>query len=328
MVACIARMISVIIFMTAMMDTLLHNLTSVRYPCRTVISCFPDCSRITTLFDTMEAFTGHLLWWWCRSFNAIDPITDQFQFASLQYLNVMKSYDAGQSFNQAIISNSASPFGGNSAAFIAPFVLAASNSNVIYAGEILCTEAMMADKLLYHPGNQQLDHGNLALSIATSYFNEDSVYICTAPSDSFQMHMLLSTDGGVTLLDRSSDLPNRYPRDLAVDPFDSRIVYVAFSGFGGGHFISDPMQELAGMISALHTLTHSIVLPWIRFIRIHCMQGCDLEFLFPWWWSALGCIQPGTPWRCHHVFWSAIITGRQFFSRIYPWQRNIQSRFK
>ncbi|MFN8142829.1 MAG: T9SS type A sorting domain-containing protein [Bacteroidia bacterium] len=169
------------------------------------------------------------------SFNAIDPITDQFQFASLQYLNVMKSYDAGQSFNQAIISNSASPFGGNSAAFIAPFVLAASNSSVIYAGGDSLYRSDDGGQTFYHPGNQQLDHGNLALSIATSYFTEDSVYICTAPSDSFQMHVLLSTDGGVTLLDRSSGLPNRYPRDLAVDPFDSRIVYVAFSGFGSGH---------------------------------------------------------------------------------------------
>ena len=29
--------------------------------------------------------------------------------------------------------------------------------------------------------------------------------------------------------------PNRYPRDIDVDPRDSRIVYVAFSGFGSGH---------------------------------------------------------------------------------------------
>lgn len=37
------------------------------------------------------------------------------------------------------------------------------------------------------------------------------------------------------MLNVSAGLPNRYPRDIDVDPRDSRIVYVAFSGFGSGH---------------------------------------------------------------------------------------------
>ncbi|MBK7851073.1 MAG: T9SS type A sorting domain-containing protein [Bacteroidetes bacterium] len=169
------------------------------------------------------------------SFNAIDPITDQFQYASLQYLNVAKSIDGGMSFNTFILQNSSSPFGGNSSAFIAPFVLAASNSSVIYAGGDSLYRSDDAGTSFYTTSAQQIDSGNFALSIATSAFNEDSVYVCTAPGDTRPMHVLLSTDGGQSFLDRSSGLPNRYPRDLAVDPLDSRKVYVAFSGFGAGH---------------------------------------------------------------------------------------------
>ena len=169
------------------------------------------------------------------SFNAIDPITDQFQYASLQYLNVAKSIDGGMSFNTFILQNSSSPFGGNSSAFIAPFVLAASNSSVIYAGGDSLYRSDDAGTSFYTTSAQQIDSGNFALSIATSALNEDSVYVCTAPGDTRQMHVLLSADGGQSFLDRSSGLPNRYPRDLAVDPLDSRKVYVAFSGFGAGH---------------------------------------------------------------------------------------------
>ena len=169
------------------------------------------------------------------SFNAIDPITDQYQYASLQYLNVAKSIDGGMSFNTYILQNSSSPFGGNSSAFIAPFVLAASNSSVIYAGGDSLYRSDDAGNSFYTTSQQQIDSGNFALSIATSAFNEDSVYVCTAPGDTRPMHVMLSADGGQSFLDRSAGLPNRYPRDLAVDPLDSRKVYVAFSGFGAGH---------------------------------------------------------------------------------------------
>ena len=168
------------------------------------------------------------------AFNAIDPISDQFQYASLQYLNVFKSIDAGQSFNY-ILQNSASPFGGNTSAFIAPFVLASSNSSVIYAGGDSLYRSDDAGTSFYTTSSQQIDSGNCALSIATSWYSEDSVYVSTAPTDTRPMHILLSTDGGQTFLDRSGNLPNRYPRDLAVHPIDSRIVFVAFSGFGSGH---------------------------------------------------------------------------------------------
>ncbi|HRH66047.1 MAG TPA: T9SS type A sorting domain-containing protein [Bacteroidia bacterium] len=178
------------------------------------------------------------------SFNAIDPISDQYQYGSLQYLNILKSTDQGQNFNY-IFQNSASPVGGNTTAFIAPFVLAASNSSVIYAGGDSLYRSDDAGFSFYTPSNRQIDSGNFALSITTSFTNEDSVYISTAPEDTRSMHVFLSPDGGQTFLDRSAGLPNRYPRDLAADPRDGRIVYVVFSGFGAGHVFKSTSAGMA-----------------------------------------------------------------------------------
>jgi hypothetical protein len=79
-----------------------------------------------------------------------------------------------------------------------------------------------------------IDNGNHVLTIAVSAINSDSVYIATAPDNSPSKFMM-SSDAGVTFSDRSAGLPNRFPRRIAVDPRDSRIVYVVYAGFGTGH---------------------------------------------------------------------------------------------
>jgi hypothetical protein len=168
------------------------------------------------------------------SFNAIDPNDDYIQYASLQYLNIYKSIDQGQFFN-SIFSHNASAFGGNTTAFIAPFALAPSNTNVIYAGADTIFKSLNGGISWYIPNPTPIDAGNVPLSIAVSHTEEDSVYICTAPSDVRPMHVYRSNNGGVSYTDISAGLPNRFPRQIATDPSDSRKVYIAFSGFGTGH---------------------------------------------------------------------------------------------
>lgn len=167
-------------------------------------------------------------------FNAIDPISDWNQYCALQYLNVFKSTDQGFSFSN-VLQNYASAFGGNNAAFLAPFILCPSNSSVLYAGSDTLYKSV-DEGITWTPTSlSRIDSGNVALSIAASALNEDSIYVSTAPTDIRPMHIFRSGDGGATLTDISAGLPNRYPRDLAVDPRNSQIVYVAFSGFGAGH---------------------------------------------------------------------------------------------
>jgi len=168
------------------------------------------------------------------SWNAIDPTDDWIQYASYQYLNVIKSYDRGQSFQDQIIYSPANPGGGSPAAFLAPFIVSPSATNVLYAGGdslIRSNDGGMSWSVM---GNVPLDNGNFILSIACSATDEDSIYVATAP-DYGPMHVYRSSDGGSTTTDISAGLPDRFPRRIAVNPDNSREVYVVFSGFGTGH---------------------------------------------------------------------------------------------
>lgn len=168
------------------------------------------------------------------SFNAIDPTDDQIQYASYQYLNVMQSNDQGFTFNNQIYSPNASPIGPNSAAFIAPFVLCPSNPAVIYAGENAMLKSTDYGANWSNVGAVPLDNDNKIMSIAVSSLGTDSFYCTTAPENG-PMHVYRSTNSGSTMSDISAGLPNRYPRDIEVNPKNCKEVYVAFSGFGAGH---------------------------------------------------------------------------------------------
>ena len=167
------------------------------------------------------------------SFNAIDPTDDFFQFASSQYLNIAASFDQGFSFNY-VYTSPASAAGGNPAAFIAPFVIAPSNTQVLYAGGVGIIQSTDRGQSWFPVGPASLDTGNKILSIAVSATNSDTLYCTTAPENG-PMHVFLSADAGLSFTDISNGLPNRYPRDIAVNPTNSKELYVVFSGFGAGH---------------------------------------------------------------------------------------------
>jgi len=82
--------------------------------------------------------------------------------------------------------------------------------------------------------NGNVLNGDVVLSIAVSYSNPDSLYVTTAP-DLHPAALFVSGNGGVSWTNITGSLPNRYPVDISVDPRNSSIVYVAFSGFGTPH---------------------------------------------------------------------------------------------
>ena len=159
------------------------------------------------------------------TFNAIDQTNPSIQFAASQYLNISQSIDSGYNFN--II------FQGNVPAFVAPYMLAPSNHLIMYAGDenINYSHDEGASWIIVGP----VDNYNPIISMDVSYSNENKIYFATAPSDNFPMHVFLSTDGAQTYNDISTGLPNRYPRDIAVDPYNDSIAYIVYSGFGTGH---------------------------------------------------------------------------------------------
>jgi photosystem II stability/assembly factor-like uncharacterized protein len=82
-------------------------------------------------------------------------------------------------------------------------------------------------------GNLELD-GNPALSMAISNTSEAVVYVGTAPVLT-RSGIFVTTNNGTSWTNITSTLPDRYPVDLAVDPFDDQTAYVVMSGFGSGH---------------------------------------------------------------------------------------------
>jgi photosystem II stability/assembly factor-like uncharacterized protein len=166
-------------------------------------------------------------------YNLIDPSNDQTNFAAYQYLNVYYTPDQWSGGFQ-VISTPSSAFGGNPAAFLAPIAYAPGNTQRMYAGEIDLLRSDDGGFSWSVISASPIDSNNVILSIGISSTNEDSLYIATAP-DFANMKFMISDDGGATFSDRSTGLPNRFPRRILVDPSNSRIVYVVFSGFGTGH---------------------------------------------------------------------------------------------
>ena len=86
---------------------------------------------------------------------------------------------------------------------------------------------------------QSLD-GNPMLAMAISHQTTDVVYTASAPIETSQTSVFRTRDGGLSWQNITGDLPNRFPRALAVHPHNDREVYIAFSGFGTSHvFRSD-----------------------------------------------------------------------------------------
>lgn len=164
------------------------------------------------------------------SWTAIDPNNDNIVFASSQYLNMGRSTNGPAGFS------SASPAGSSTyvTAFIAPFVIGTSNSNVLYAGRSVVYKTMnQGQTWTATNGGAELD-GNPVLSMEVSPQNTDVVYAGTAPSNTGP-GLFVTTDGGDNWIDVTGDLPNRFPMDVTVDPTNEAIAYVVYSGFNTGH---------------------------------------------------------------------------------------------
>jgi photosystem II stability/assembly factor-like uncharacterized protein len=99
-----------------------------------------------------------------------------------------------------------------------PFVLSPSNANYLYFGRAIVYKSTNAGGYWSATNGGSMLDGNLALSMAVAPTNKDTVFVGTA-------------SGGTQWTNVTGTLPNRYPLDIAIDPRDSRIVYVTFGGF-------------------------------------------------------------------------------------------------
>ena len=167
---------------------------------------------------------------------AIDPRNDDVLYASNWFLNLYKSLDGGDTWTAIFPPIEAS----TTSVFEAPAVLGVDNPDVLYGGREFIYKTTDGGTTwtttnVGHP----LD-GNPMLAMAISYQSTAVVYAATAPLETPQVAVYRTRNGGLLWEDITGDLPNRFPRAIAVNPHNDQEVYIAFSGFGTSHvFRSD-----------------------------------------------------------------------------------------
>lgn len=111
-----------------------------------------------------------------------------------------------------------------------PFVLSPSNPNVLYFGRSVISKTTNGGTSWFATNAGAPLDGNPPLSMAIAPTHPDTLFVGTVPGG-VRPHVYRTTNGGGSWSDVTGPLPNRYYMDIAVDPRDARIVYVAVGGF-------------------------------------------------------------------------------------------------
>ncbi|MEM9546397.1 MAG: T9SS type A sorting domain-containing protein [Bacteroidota bacterium] len=166
---------------------------------------------------------------------AINTDNDNIVYGSAQGLFLARSDTRGDSF--FLISP---PTATNElTAFTAPYELAPSNQDIVYAGRQFLYKSTDRGDTWTTTSTNFVDGGNMIIDLAISHSNESLIYAATAPNpfgDISSAKLLRSEDGGEIWIEVSHALPNRIIKDIALDPLNDQVVYVVFSGFNSAHF--------------------------------------------------------------------------------------------
>ncbi len=185
---------------------------------------------------------------------AIHPQDSQTLYGEYYYLALLRSRNGGDSWSWADPPEQA----GDQSAFSAPYVLCPSDPTTLYAGRSRVYKSTNeGDDWTATNVNQPLDGSNPALSMAVSWHSADTVYAATAPVAS-RARVFRTRNGGESWEDITGSLPDRYPADLATDPYNANTVFVAFSGFGSSHLFrshdgGDTWDDVGGDLPDLPT---------------------------------------------------------------------------
>jgi hypothetical protein len=118
--------------------------------------------------------------------------------------------------------------------FVSPFVVAPSDPDAIYAATSYTARSNDAGSSWTTLNGGLELNGDPVLSMAVSHTNPNVCYAGTTPWDS-PAEIFVTTNGGLSFQNITGGLPDRYPVDLAVDPDNDAMAYVAYAGFGSSH---------------------------------------------------------------------------------------------
>lgn len=165
------------------------------------------------------------------TWTAIHPLVGSTLYGSAQSLQMARSYDSGN--NWSFITPPTVL--GDVTAFAAPYVLSPDDPGVLYAGRSAVYRTNNGGtSWAATNGGFPLSNGNPVISLATAPSDVDVVYAGTAPING-RSHVFTTRNGGVSWLDVTGSLPDRYPADLSVDADDPDRVFVTLMGFGTSH---------------------------------------------------------------------------------------------
>ncbi|MCY7346051.1 MAG: FG-GAP-like repeat-containing protein [Pyrinomonadaceae bacterium] len=178
--------------------------------------------------------TGNLSW---QEFSAgdggqtvIDVLDPSIVFSTYIQHSITRFTGNGSGNGQVV--GSAATFGNDRIAFYPPLDGNGINSNLYFGTYRLWVSTNRGNTWTAPGGTTDLTNGgNATLSaIGVGRSNINTIY--TGSTDG---RLSVSTDGGVSWINRSAGLPNRFIKSVAVNPNDANVAYVTVSGFDSGH---------------------------------------------------------------------------------------------
>ncbi|MBN1129390.1 MAG: hypothetical protein JXA71_10405 [Chitinispirillaceae bacterium] len=208
--------------------------TSQFYPGFAVSPTNPDLAMGGLQDNSHKIYTGNGRWRTVvpgdGTYCEIDPADNNYMYGATYNLNFSRSSDGGSSW-----TNLASGIPGSRSCFVAPYALAPSKPQVLYAGKDIISRSDDRGSTWRALNDNKALSGNPVLAIGIAPTNENIVYATTAPSSRTRGQVFATTDGGVTWQNVTGDLPDRYYLDVVVSPTNPQVVYVTLAGFGSSH---------------------------------------------------------------------------------------------
>ncbi|HEX7877958.1 MAG TPA: FlgD immunoglobulin-like domain containing protein, partial [Candidatus Eisenbacteria bacterium] len=157
---------------------------------------------------------------------AIDPANPFNMWASYQLLSILRSFDRGANWIEAI-----PPGGGSTTAFVAPYVLSPFSNTTLYAGRAIVYRSTNGGTSWTAGGAIA---GRATISMFASPTQAGRIVVGCEP-DASGNSVWLSDNDGATWTNISAGLPNRYPLDVVIAPDNSATIYVTFGGYDIPH---------------------------------------------------------------------------------------------
>lgn len=164
------------------------------------------------------------------SWTAWNTQDENIYFGSSQRLNIARTLNGGAGFNTVTPPQSPS----DETVFIAPYVLAPSSPETIYAGRS-SIYVSFTNGSNWFAGNGELPlNGDPIFAMDVAAQNPQIVYVATAPLND-RARIFYSDDFASSFSDITGGLPDRFINDIHVDPNNNQTAYVTMGGFGTGH---------------------------------------------------------------------------------------------